>query len=592
MRTYTALSLVLLFALPAIAQPPDTLWTARWGSQAGSEWMDCVNAVPTGGYITSGISWDPVDPFNPQVTTIRLDSEANEIWFNLEGQDLTDAGHHIEPTSDGGFIQCGETQVGMQFDAFVRKLDADGNQLWIWVSSADHTEYFTCVREAPVGGFVAVGTAEGCFLHRISPAGQVLWRLEHINMPVSNWVEPTQDGGFIVPSGRVDGDLRGPYLYKVDAYGELVWDIIASIPGDTLNGMNYCVREDESGYLYTCGYVVDEIQKRYVSKRNPDGTLVWATLLPNPDDWDGRAYELVLLADGSIAVCGRSYTIDGLTHWLGKLDSNGTLLWEYEDLGGEIVSLTQGRDGGVVAAWWPRYWSLDDPEDLALIKWEPEVQVELTAEATLFPSTGGTLVFDELTSNIFVNATDLDRYVYVTGPDGFTETYPATVVTLQPGVDISTGNETLVIPEAWPDGEYTVELHYGNHPDQASNMGLGTIQIQKGEVGVDDPGTPGSHDDPGHPGLADIPSEFALSEPWPNPFNSSTTIRVELPSPGVLHVTVFNMAGQQVATLANGLLEAGTHEFSWDAAGVAAGVYFVRANAGTWAGTQKAILLK
>ncbi len=503
-----------------------------------------------------------------QVATTHLDDGGNEIWFSLEGQDLADYGHHIEPASDGGFIQCGDTQVGMQFDAFVRKLDADGNQEWLQMFAYDGDDYFTCIREAPAGGYVAVGTADDHFLYRLSNTGQVLWRLEHINMPVSDWVEPTQDGGFIVPSSRIHGENGKPYLYKVDASGEFVWDDYGSVVGDTLRGINYCVREDESGFLYTCGQVSDGDALRYVSKRNPDGTVIWGLTLPTIQDRFAEFLELDILADGSVAVVGMFNDENYEYHMsLAKVSSDGELLWEYESTGGELVSVTQGRDGGIVAALWPRFSGLYDPEDLVLIKWEPEVQVELSAEDTLFPSTGGTLVFDELTSNIFVNATDLDRYVYVTGPDGFTETYPATVVTLQPGVDISTGNETLVIPEAWPDGEYTVELHYGNHPDQASNMGLGTIQIQKGEVGVDDPDDLATEQ---------LPSEPTLSV-YPNPFNASTTLTIFLPDPSKVHATVYNALGQHVATLADGHFAAGNHTFTLDGSNLSSGIYFIHA---------------
>jgi Arylsulfotransferase (ASST)/Secretion system C-terminal sorting domain len=73
------------------------------------------------------------------------------------------------------------------------------------------------------------------------------------------------------------------------------------------------------------------------------------------------------------------------------------------------------------------------------------------------------------------------------------------------------------------------------------------------------------------------PGEFGLINVYPNPFNASTTISVSLPQSADLSVVVFNVAGQQVAELANSSFNLGTHTFSFDAAGMASGLYFIRA---------------
>ncbi|MCB2213382.1 T9SS type A sorting domain-containing protein [bacterium] len=79
------------------------------------------------------------------------------------------------------------------------------------------------------------------------------------------------------------------------------------------------------------------------------------------------------------------------------------------------------------------------------------------------------------------------------------------------------------------------------------------------------------------PGSAAQPSAFTLSPAYPNPFNSSTSFNVILPQSAELTVRVFNLAGRQVSTIANGRIPAGTHEFSFDAYDLASGSYFIRA---------------
>lgn len=80
-------------------------------------------------------------------------------------------------------------------------------------------------------------------------------------------------------------------------------------------------------------------------------------------------------------------------------------------------------------------------------------------------------------------------------------------------------------------------------------------------------------------GIKDIPSVFELKNNYPNPFNPSTTIVFGLPEASVVTIEVFNTLGQKVATLINNEMEAGYHDFIWDASRVASGVYFYRMNA-------------
>ncbi len=73
-----------------------------------------------------------------------------------------------------------------------------------------------------------------------------------------------------------------------------------------------------------------------------------------------------------------------------------------------------------------------------------------------------------------------------------------------------------------------------------------------------------------------IPKAYVLHQSYPNPFNPSTSIRYELPSESSVLIRVFNILGQPVATLVNGIESAGEKQVRWDAGSSASGVYFVR----------------
>ena len=81
-----------------------------------------------------------------------------------------------------------------------------------------------------------------------------------------------------------------------------------------------------------------------------------------------------------------------------------------------------------------------------------------------------------------------------------------------------------------------------------------------------------------------VPNSFGLAQNYPNPFNPSTKISFSLPVVSNVTLKVFNLLGQEIASLKNGAMNAGNHQIVWngtDNAGkvVASGVYFYQLNA-------------
>jgi parallel beta-helix repeat protein len=89
----------------------------------------------------------------------------------------------------------------------------------------------------------------------------------------------------------------------------------------------------------------------------------------------------------------------------------------------------------------------------------------------------------------------------------------------------------------------------------------------------------------------ELPSMYSISAAYPNPFNPTTTISVSLPQPADLNVSVFNVNGQHVATLASGTHNAGSHSMTFDASNLASGLFFVRATVPTKLDQVRKIML-
>jgi hypothetical protein len=91
---------------------------------------------------------------------------------------------------------------------------------------------------------------------------------------------------------------------------------------------------------------------------------------------------------------------------------------------------------------------------------------------------------------------------------------------------------------------------------------------------------------------SEVPVTAVLEQNYPNPFNPATTVRYQLGEGGLVRLKVYNLLGQEVASLVNGYREAGTHEVYFDASGMSAGVYLYTLEAGGVVQTQRMTLLK
>ncbi len=90
----------------------------------------------------------------------------------------------------------------------------------------------------------------------------------------------------------------------------------------------------------------------------------------------------------------------------------------------------------------------------------------------------------------------------------------------------------------------------------------------------------------------DAPDRFALYQNYPNPFNPGTTIDYTLAHSAHVKLAVYNLLGQEVEPLVDGVEDAGYKTVSFDASRLPSGVYFYRLQAGKFVEVKKMLLAK
>ncbi|MGD8306482.1 MAG: T9SS type A sorting domain-containing protein [Ignavibacteria bacterium] len=89
-----------------------------------------------------------------------------------------------------------------------------------------------------------------------------------------------------------------------------------------------------------------------------------------------------------------------------------------------------------------------------------------------------------------------------------------------------------------------------------------------------------------------IPGKFELSQNYPNPFNPSTIIKYQIPEASFVSVNVYDLLGNEIATLVNEDKTAGSYEVKFDGSSLSSGIYFYRLSAGDFSLSKKMILLR
>lgn len=89
-----------------------------------------------------------------------------------------------------------------------------------------------------------------------------------------------------------------------------------------------------------------------------------------------------------------------------------------------------------------------------------------------------------------------------------------------------------------------------------------------------------------------VPTAFELFQNYPNPFNPTTNIKYALPKESRVRIAVFNILGQEVATLVNSVMPAGYHSVDFKANSIPSGMYIYKIETESFSQVKKMLLMK
>ena len=90
----------------------------------------------------------------------------------------------------------------------------------------------------------------------------------------------------------------------------------------------------------------------------------------------------------------------------------------------------------------------------------------------------------------------------------------------------------------------------------------------------------------------EIPLEYSLEQNYPNPFNPSTKISYSIPEDGFVKLAVYNLLGEEVATIVSAFQKADRYEVSFYASGLSSGVYVYKIESSNYTSSKKLVLMK
>ena len=598
----------------------------------GNESLDnrIVNAAITdeGDYILIGFAG--IIGIDRKIWLLKISSSGVLSWSKYFGDSGDSYAKSINRTSEGNFLIGGVSNIvtGTYNHCFL-KVDNFGNLIWNkFIGGIDHDEMFnmdminsnTALGIGYTRSF-GFGNAD-IYLLALMDNGTVLWK-KVIGKIWNDWgfgLTRSGDGSILISgytdiSPNVDYNL---FLMKCDSVGNPIW---AKHYGASNYDRAYEVIETSDGGFLICGETLSfgNSRKILLLKVDEDGNSLWGKLYGG--DAESRAYDIKKTSDGNVIVTGytESFGLGNKDGYLLKITENGDLIWfkTYGSIYEDILSyVIETPDSGYLATGWSSGYNGQDQMGY-VIKTDILGNTNCTQTNQPVEIYFVNLPTYNLSLGYYSDGTEFSALLEQTTPgltsylgcgivpvelESFNHKLEGNNILLLWSTVTETNNYGFEIEKKADNIENsywerigfieghgtTTEIHRYEFSD--NNLLAGRYQYRLKQL---DYNGLFEYSEPIEVEVL-YPTNFSLSQNYPNPFNPSTSIKYAVSSRQFVNLKVYDVLGNEVATLVNEEKPAGEYEveFRIDNLELTSGIYFYRLTAGKFADTKKLILLK
>jgi hypothetical protein len=536
----------------------DSLWERRYQFP----WIEtmCKTALlADGNVVLASTVWDVASGFYWPLL-MKFNANGDTLWTRTYPVESTYYARGITELPNGNLVmaQYGYDAAGMM-EARAVCVTATGAPVWtVNFEVQDLGLNVTGIASDGAGNIVICGSNGGWewsdspWAVALDASGDVRWELnpsaEDRFTPYGSMLNP--DGGAVLVSTRwPDFGFPGALVHSVDAEGNLTQEADFSGMPSGFSGLHTSGARGAIAY----GFVSDDAWQnlgflmrfgpgtsvtgfvRHLGTNTPlEGVRVEAVETGEYVETDAQGIFLLPVSNDTATIRVSSPCIEPIE---------------------QVVFLEEGEQNTRnFAVGMPEYES--DPTSLNMV-----ATFHLIARdtITIFNSGNGDLIYA-------VEAIEMD-------PD-----YDWLSAIPESGV-IEPGNGAIIEVIALPtQGQFSdhfgeIRVHHNHCPDSVDEIGVYMLAL----------------DTPEHPGVIE---EFSAHPAYPNPFNAETTVRYDLPSDAHVKAALYDILGQQVSTLIDEVMPAGSHNLRFSGGSLSSGVYLLRVQASDFVATQKLVLLR
>jgi hypothetical protein len=570
-KFYSKILALIIFGMVS-SYSSDTLWTQTFGG-TNIDVGYCVQQTSDSGFIVTGYTRSFGTMSGRNVWLIKTNQFGNLIWQKTFGGSGDEEGNAVQQTNDGGFIIAGYTKsmgAGLN-DIYLVKTDSFGNQQWAKTFGGSQDEEAYSIQQTLDGGFIIAGATSSfgsgsrdVWLIKTDFSGNEVWKktLGGMSSDGARFVQQTSDGGYIITGwtySQGPGAVGNVLLIKTDSSGNQVW--FKAFGGSDVD-RGYCVQQITNGFILT-GYTASSgagLDDMLLIKTDNSGNSIWEKTFGGSGRDYGNSIQITQDEGYIIAGYSLSYGAGSEDVWIVKTDSAGNQQWS-KTFGGSASDvgyfINKAFSGGYILTGHTLSFGAG-VHDVWLIRLANVIPVELV-----------NFNFKYLNKNILLEwstASEKNNYGFEVERRSNSNAFNKIAFLKGEGTTSEQKKYSFLDEDVKP-GKYFYRLKQINYD--------GTFEYSK-EIEVE----------------VGMPIHFSLEQNYPNPFNPTTWIQYSIPTTSHVILKVFDILGNEVASLVNEEKSAGSFSFEFDGTSLACGVYYYQLLVGSVSYTKKMILLK